>query len=196
VIACAILAAGASRRLGNPKQLVMIRGKPLLRLVVEGARTPLITDTAVVLGADAARVAEAALPEGTAWIDNDGWEEGIASSVRCAVAWASARSADALVLVLGDQVMLHGAHLEHLVEAWRAGAPAVGSLYSEVAGAPALFDRALFSELSCLHGDQGAGRILRARSDTKAVPWPEGALDLDTEDDLASRLRNLPPRSV
>jgi xanthine/CO dehydrogenase XdhC/CoxF family maturation factor/CTP:molybdopterin cytidylyltransferase MocA len=189
-IACVVLAAGGSRRLGRPKQLETYAGKPLVRHVVDAIASSSCSSVAVVLGADAAHIApvlEAPRASGRVTVlENAGWEEGIASSVRAAVTWAIAKGAGALVLVLADQPLVDGALVDRLIGAFRSGAPAAGSLYDGVLGVPALFDASLFDALLALDGDRGAARVLRACVGAVAVPWPEGAVDVDTEADAAA----------
>lgn len=181
-VAIAVLAAGASRRLGQPKQLVDIAGVPLVRHVTERCLA-LRGPVAVVVGAHAAAVEHALGDLRVARIANAGWQEGIASSIRCAVAWAERTQAGALAIVLGDQPLLTSAHLGALRDAWLAGASIACSRYAEILGAPAVFDRSRWPLLAQLAGDQGAGKLLY-REDVAAIDWAGGAVDIDTPADL------------
>nr|MBA2539108.1 NTP transferase domain-containing protein [Deltaproteobacteria bacterium] len=116
-------------------------------------------------------------------IKNTAWETGIASSIHAAVRWAESTQAGALAIVLGDQPLLDVAHVTALRDAWLAGAALVASRFTGIVGAPAIFDRARWSELAALDGDQGAGRLLRSE-DVVIIDWAGGALDVDTEDDV------------
>jgi len=102
------------------------------------------------------------------------------------VTWAIASGAGALVLVLADQPLIDGAHVDRLVTAFRSGAPAAGSLYGGALGVPALFDASLFDALLALEGDRGAARVLRGCEGVASVAWPEGTIDVDTDADAAA----------
>jgi CTP:molybdopterin cytidylyltransferase MocA len=170
--AAVILAAGASRRLGRPKQIVEIEGEPLVHRIARIALTA-CDDVAVVGGAVPLRDALLDLP--VALVENVFWAEGISSSIRAGVTWAS--HADSVLLLTCDQTLLDTTHLHALLRAGRLAA----SRYAGVLGVPAVFPRAYFPALLALEGDRGAQPLLE---DAVPVDWPAGAHDLDTEADF------------
>lgn len=182
-VAIAVLAAGGSRRLGRPKQLVDVAGTPLVRHVAARCTELRGGPVGVVVGAHAADVEHALGDLRVARIANAAWEEGLASSIRAAVAWAETTSANALAIVLGDQPLISAAHLAALRDAWLAGAPIAASRYANILGAPALFDRSRWPALAALTGDQGAGKLLYA-AQCATVDWAGGAVDVDTPADV------------
>jgi xanthine dehydrogenase YagT iron-sulfur-binding subunit len=192
-IAAAILAAGASTRMGSPKQLLRYRGESLLRSAAQTALSSVCDPVYVVLGAHAELLRGEFDGLAVAVVENDLWREGMGSSVRTAV--AAAAGSDALIIMLCDQPGVTTQALDGLVSAHQqSGALIVASAYQDTLGAPALFSREMFSELATLTGDQGARRVIQKHAERVAVvPLPEAALDLDTPQDYET-LRNIERR--
>jgi CTP:molybdopterin cytidylyltransferase MocA len=184
-VGCAILAAGGSRRLGLPKQLVLWRGRELVRhAVLQGLRSN-ADEVAVIVGAHAERVVPVVGDLPLSCIVNLGWREGIASSIRCATHWAAQKDLHALILMVSDQPHLDAHHLDRLIAMHEAGFMKVASRYSGVVGVPALFPATAFRRLFGLSGDAGAAAILRDDPGTLSIEWPAGEVDIDTTRDLA-----------
>lgn len=184
-----LLAAGGSRRLGRPKQLVRYRGRPLIWLAVAAARgalpcAPLI----VVVGAEALRVRLALrrTRSRARVVMNARWQDGMATSLRAGLAAVGGRAKAALVLVV-DQPLVDAAALERLVAAWRRrpGVPAA-AWYDGRAGVPAVLPRRQWRALASLRGDEGARALLRGPSQPTLVDMPEAQVDVDTPADVRS----------
>ena len=111
-----VLAAGASVRLGEPKQLVTIAGETLLERAVRAAREAGCSPVVVVLGADAERIAEQCDLSDAVVVVNDAWSEGMASSIRVGV--GALQDADGVVLMTCDQPAVSAAHLRALLQAF------------------------------------------------------------------------------
>ncbi len=182
-----VLAAGASTRLGQPKQLVKLNGRPVLHTVVSNAVAVAGHSVTVVLGAHAQDLTRLLAHSSASVIVNRHWEEGLASSLRYGLAAAPPACAAALVM-LGDQVAVTADDLKRLIGAWKGEDSVIAaSVYQGHVGVPAIFPRWCFSELRELRGDRGARVILERHAHRLAhVPMPNAAIDLDTPEDLAA----------
>ena len=155
-----ILAAGASRRLGHAKQLVSISGEPLLRRQCRCALAARVGPVLVILGWDADQHKQviADLP-----VDvrvNDECQEGIAATLRHAVAAASARRAATLVL-LCDQYRITPDDLRTLYNTWRLSpSTACVSRWHDYSGPPAILPIQCYDKVLALRGDTGARALL------------------------------------
>jgi molybdenum cofactor cytidylyltransferase len=182
-----VLAAGASSRLGQPKQLVNLGGRPVLHGVVSAATSLAGHAVTVVLGAHASELSRLFAHSPASVIVNRRWEEGIASSIRYGLASLSAAT-EAVLILLGDQVAVTADDLKRLASAWKEQDGVIAAAtYQQHVGVPAIFPRMCFSELTELRGDQGARKILERNSfRITRVPMPNAAVDLDTPEDLAA----------
>ena len=184
-VGCAILAAGAGRRFGGPKQLAPIDGVPLLRRAAEAACASACDGVAVVLGAGRDQLGSLIDGLPVDRLDNPRWQSGMASSIRLATSWARRRGWAALLIAVADQPRLRPAHLDALIAAYSRGRTMAASLYAGVRGVPAIFPAHCYSELEELVGDTGARALLRNPNRPVAcVAWPDGARDVDLRADL------------
>ncbi len=182
-----VLAAGASTRLGQPKQLAPVGGRPALHVVVSTATALAGHAVTVVLGAQAADMTRLLAHSPASVIVNRHWEEGMASSIRCGLG-ALPAATDAVLILLGDQVAVTAEDLKRLASAWKEQDGIIAAAtYEQHVGVPAIFPRVCFSELAELRGDQGARRLLERNAwRVMRVAMPNAAVDLDTPEDLAA----------
>lgn len=182
--AAVVLAAGASTRLGTPKQLLELDGRPLVRRAVDAAGAAGCDPVVAVLGAGAPAIEAALRGSGARCVVNTDWAQGMAGSIRCGIA-ALPEEADAVVILPCDQPAVSAGLLVRLRAAQReSGKPMAACAYAGTLGPPALFVRACFPALRSLQGDAGARSLLAsARDDVATIDFPEGALDVDTPED-------------
>lgn len=188
-LACAVLAAGASSRLGTPKQLLPAHGSStLVHWAVESACNSSASRVAVVVGARSVEVAASVADLPVEVLEGTEWREGMAASIRTAALWAIDRGAGALMLCACDQPFLTSRHLNALWFASERGARLAGSYYGGKTAVPAVFPERYFGALLALRGEEGGAGILRREPNVARVAWPEGAYDIDTPADCAALL--------
>lgn len=186
-IGAIVLAAGASTRMGRPKQLLRIDGTPMIVRVVSAAMGSPLWPIVVVVGSSGVEVrAELArLPVLIA--ENSAWIEGMASSLRTGVATLQSfsRSLDGALVALCDQPAFTRSTIARLLQSAPSplAARIVASRYQGRLGAPALFGRKYFDALSSLSGEAGARQVIATANEAGhviPVDMPELAFDLDT----------------
>ena len=182
-----ILAAGASARLGRPKQLLPYQGKSLLEHAVDIANDSDASPVIVVLGAGAAELEKMIDEKKLHIVENEEWQEGIASSIRCGMNTLKrvALLSDAVILMVCDQPHIETSVINELIATQKkTGKPIVASRYGDTMGTPVLFFKSMFAELLELEGDKGAKKIIdKYPTELAAIAFPLGELDIDTEED-------------
>ncbi len=180
-----VLAAGASRRLGQSKQLLRLHGETLVRHATRLGLATKPHSAVLVVGADADPVYASVADLPVHRTDCADWSLGMGASLRAGLAALPSACAGALI-VLCDQPALDAPHLQQLVTAWRERPRgAAASSYAGRLGVPALLPRAWFAELTADAGDQGARQLLaRRREDVVAIVNEALALDVDRDEDL------------
>lgn len=172
-----ILAAGASTRLGSPKQLILLGTETLLertvRIAVEAGLDP-------VYGVVSADLPPEACDNRMIRVVNAEAFEGMASSIRAGLHAAESgnSSLSGIVILVCDQPAVTAKHLRELA---RGGDHVIGSAYAQRKGVPAYFPASTFAELLALRGDVGARELLRF---SEAIDLLGGELDIDSPKDL------------
>jgi molybdenum cofactor cytidylyltransferase len=181
-----ILAAGQSSRLGRPKQLLPLDGKPIVRITAEQTLASSLDEVILVTGAAGDEVAAAVADLPVRLVHNPSYAEGQSTSLKVGLA-AVSPDIDAVMFLLGDQPEVGPEIIDALIAKFkRTGSAIVQPVYGKVPGNPVLFGRALFSELVTIEGDQGARSLLRQHIDKIAKVAIVGASlpgDVDTEKD-------------
>lgn len=178
-----VLAAGSSRRLGRPKQLLPYRGGVLLDSALATARASGVGQVVLVLGGSAELVRHAVDTSGCTVVENPDHGQGCSSSIAAAIPSLHPET-DVLVLLPGDQPGVT-AESVRLLLAGRGAAPLAVVRYDDGVGHPFAFARSMFPALSAMHGDKAVWKLLEQRAaDVLEVPVPGPIpLDVDTEED-------------
>jgi molybdenum cofactor cytidylyltransferase len=183
-----ILAAGSSTRLGHPKQNVRFKGKTLLRHAVEAAVHSVCEPIIVVLGASSNLIGPSLTGLPVTLVQNENWPDGMASSIHTGIHVLTRRSpeADSVILMLCDQPFADAILLDELVKQNECtDKKIIACAYNDTIGPPALFDSTYFDALLALKGHDGAKKLLlKHQHDVLPVPFPLGAIDVDTAEDV------------
>jgi molybdenum cofactor cytidylyltransferase len=184
-----ILAAGASRRLGQPKQLLVHNGETLLERAIRIARESGAAPVIVIVGAHYEHLLAIMPYDRAIPVVNPDWKQGIASSIHAglvAIERIAPKSPAALILPC-DQLRLSPDHLRALLTAFESQPePSIAaSTYANALGIPAVFPRAVFPELLALQGDKGARTLLlNPPCPLVSIPFAGGEIDIDNPADL------------
>ena len=189
-----ILAAGASTRMGSPKQLLEYREQTLIHRTVSVAANSLCQPIVVVLGAYAELIEPEIKSFPVIIALNRNWSNGMSTSIRLGIETLLIFNSEleAIVLMLCDQPFVSTSLINKLVVTYhRSKQPIVASQYGEVVGIPALFDSKFFPHLLELKGDRGARQVIKQSLPMVVrVPFPAGAFDIDTPTDYARLLNS------
>ncbi len=180
-----VLAAGASTRLGRPKQLLDWHGQPFVRAVAQTALTAGLDPVVVVTGSGRADVEAALRGMSVTLAKNPEWQSGQASSIRVGLQELPPATGSA-VFLLADQPQVTFAVVRALSDTHAVSlSPIVAPLVQmERRANPVLFDRDTFPDLMALQGDVG-GRAVFSKYRVEYMPWHDDRLllDVDTEAD-------------
>ena len=189
-----LLAAGASTRLGKPKQNLLYKGETLLQHAVRAALGSVCAPVVVVLGAEAKAILPDVAAKPVTVVHNPLWQDGMASSVRTGLATVLdiEPNVAACVFMVCDQPFTEATLVDALVQKHQqSGKGMVACAYNNTMGTPALLDRRYFQELLALEGQEGAKKLLYLyEEDVVTIPFPGGAFDIDTAADYQALLES------
>ena len=191
-VALVLLAAGESRRMGTPKQLLSYKGSSLVRHAATEAIKSNCDPIVVVLGANSDRIRNEINDLAVRIAYNSQWRQGMSASISTGVTTLLEMNLDfnAVIVALGDQPLITEEVYNNLIESYAQNPiKAVACNYSDTLGVPALFDCTLVPELLDLNRQGGAKQTLYRYSDRVFnLDLPEAAIDIDTPADYQKLL--------
>jgi CTP:molybdopterin cytidylyltransferase MocA len=180
MVAGLVLAAGAGRRFRGVKQLAPFRGRPLVEWPLHALAEAPVDELVVVLGAHAAEVEHGADLQSARVVRCDAWADGLARSLAAGITAADEASADAVVVVLGDQPLISAEAVRRVLTSRSDDAVAVRATYDGRPGHPVLLERRAWPAVLAGSGDRGAAGPLRGMA-VKLVGCDDAGSDADAD---------------
>jgi molybdenum cofactor cytidylyltransferase len=187
-----LLAAGSSLRLGSPKQLLQYQGRSFISRAAQTALRSNADIVTVVIGGYAAAMFHEMEQLPVRIVFNKNFNDGMASSISSGVRAVELDDLDAIVLMVCDQPSVSAALINSLISKGMESEDSIAaSAYAGAIGTPVFFDRKYLPDLLQLKGQEGAKKILTQYADKViTVPFPEGAIDIDTAEDYEKLLEH------
>jgi len=183
-----ILAAGASRRMGEPKQLLPVHGRPLLETALAAACDSQLDEVVLVLGAQADDIRRLVRLGRARVVVNPDYIQGMSTSLKTGIAALGAK-VDRAMVILGDQPDITAEVVDRLLEAQAvSGLPAAALSFDGLLHPPVVLARELWGDIEALEGDVGCRALVRAHAElvaAVAADRPGGhPIDIDTREDF------------
>jgi len=180
-----ILAAGESKRLGRPKQLVPWKGSTLLNHTIDQALAVGHSDVFVAVGSSKSMISSI-VSENVTLLEISNWNEGMGTSIARSIDHIDTSYYSAIIISVCDQPFISTSIYNDLISAYESGnSTIIISQYLNGNGPPSLFSKVHFRELKTLEGDNGAKRIVKNNlSNRDFVQFEKGYIDIDTVEDL------------
>lgn len=189
-----ILAAGASKRMGDIKQLLSYKNSTLLGHAIKQAISA-SNNVYVVLGANRDKIKKI-IPNNVTIIQNKQWEQGMGTTIATGINTLREKGTyDAVLIMLADQPLIDSVYLKKMMEVFAENThQIVATRYNSKNGVPAIFDKALFPELTKLDSDVGAQQLMKTHTQViMSLDVGEKAIDIDTPE---SYLELLTPNNL
>lgn len=187
-----IIAAGQSKRLGRPKQLLNYEGKTLINRLIGIVKSAGDLPITLVLGAFSEEIIHQLPDTDVQLVVNPDWQEGMGSSISAGVSHIMQYNpeVDGIIILVCDQPHITGSEISGLIREQRSTEkPIVACAYNGTLGTPALFVREKWKDLITLRGETGAKAFIgNHKSDVAVLHFEKGVLDIDTPQDYKDLL--------
>lgn len=185
-LAILILAAGSSKRLGEPKQLLKYKDKTLIEIAIEKA-LQISSNVTVILGAEEKEISKIVSNYPIDIKINPNYMHGIGNSISFGI--NEIKEIENCLIMLCDQPFIPTSHLQNLVKNSKDEL-LIASNYDSSPTVPAIFPKRYYPQLLALKGDKGAKSILIKEKAFTIKLEKEFALDIDTKNDVINFLKN------
>lgn len=184
---CVLLAAGSSSRMGQPKVLLPFNGKTLLQHAIDEIKKVDGTELLVITGCYHLLLKDILEQQQIAFVENTNWRDGMGASIQTGMKHVMQfyPAATSVIILVCDQPFISAGLLYKLISAqMQTHKGIVAAAYNNTTGTPVLFHKKYFAALSLLNGQYGAKKLIQQMNDDVAtVPFPAGAVDIDTMED-------------
>ncbi|MEQ6124318.1 nucleotidyltransferase family protein [Pseudotenacibaculum sp. MALMAid0570] len=180
-----ILAAGESKRLGKPKQLLPYKKTSLLSHAISQVKGIENSQVFVVVGAYFQEVFQSIRTEGVTVLKNNDWENGMGSSISKGIQFIKKKNAfDRVLITLSDIPLVSNSHYKELISlSVESRKRIILTEYDDTSGVPVVFDKSLFDALSLLNNDEGAKPIIdKYKKEVLKLQSKTPYFDVDTQD--------------
>jgi molybdenum cofactor cytidylyltransferase len=184
MLAAAILAAGESRRMGEPKALVTLRGLTFVEHLIAATRLPRIGITRVVLGARSEEIRATLNVDGATIVVNDDWPKGQLSSIHSAIRSLPAGLTEGIIVCPVDHPLVSVRLISELIKQFDASDKRIAlPTYRGKRGHPVIFRASLYDELLAAAPEIGAREVVWAHAqDIEEVATDEEGAILNLND--------------
>ncbi|MGB0523868.1 MAG: nucleotidyltransferase family protein [Flammeovirgaceae bacterium] len=193
-VAILIIAAGASSRMGSPKQLLTWRNTTLLGHAIQQAVQANAQEVFVVLGANYERIYPTISSQNISILKHKQWAKGMGTSIAFGISQFMHRDFEGALIMLADQPQVTTNYLNQLIEQFESGQQQlIATSYTNAKiGVPALFDASYFAQLMALEGDKGAKKVIQQHAEFITLVEPEEELvDIDTMEEYEQLVRRM-----
>ena len=190
--AAIVLAAGASKRLGKPKQLLPYKNTTLLNNSIDQLQNLENIDVYVVLGAYSDAILLTIHKLNVIPVFNSNWEDGMGSSLSCGIkAVQEHGNYEGVLVTLSDLPYVDTQHFKKLITTFESDCYLVNTEYPNLTGVPCMIHQKYFVELENLSGDDGAKPVMKKyKKEVSKVTSETPYFDVDT-DESYQKLVNL-----
>ena len=184
MLSAAILAAGESRRMGEPKALVSVQGLTFVEHLFAATRLPRVGITRIILGAHAAEISAKLKFDPAVIVVNPDWPRGQLSSIHAAIRSLPADTTDGIILCPVDHPLVSRRLISELIAQFDSSRKAIAlPVYRGERGHPVIFHAKLYDELLAASPGVGARQVVWAHSqEIQEVPTEEEGVVLNIND--------------
>ena len=192
VTSAIILAAGESRRMGKPKQLLPFGDSSMIEMVIETVGKTDVSHTIVVLGSHYEAIVSKIKSKQLVIARNENFKNGMLSSLQAGLKKLPHPTGKVLVL-LGDQPMMQPGVINRLIDAASHSEKNIAvAVHQGKWGHPVLIDVTYTPQIEALGTDQSLHDFLKMHRDDileVEVDHPEIHRDIDTIEDYNKELK-------